>query len=667
MGLKKYSIKNNSDENIEAEEIFLDAEAIRSLEDKGKLEQPIKARNFILFYILIVSALFALFIRTGYLQIIKGEYYRNLAEGNRIKTYSLAAPRGIIYDRYGDPLVYNVPAFDLRVNLADFLVNSASVQEEILKEISVILRENQEKNSLARSEEKIPKAGNKSEEFKKKIKEAQGKTAQVVLVKNIEQSAALVLESLVSEWPGVRLVRNIHRQYILGENEAPILSHVLGYTGEINSADLGSQFSYGPDDEIGKTGLELQYEELLRGEAGKEEIEVDVFGQSRKFLALKPSEPGQSLGLFIDKGLQDKLYQSLNRIIGQISAPGGKVTKAAAVVVDVKNGGILALVSFPAFDNNIFSQGISSADYDVLIKNPDQPLFNRAIAGQYPPGSIIKPLIGSAALEERIVSPSQKINDSQGEISVVNPYNPQVVYTFSDWKIHGLTDIIKAIAESCNVYFYTVGGGYGNIDGLGIYRIKKYLQLFGLGELTDIDLPFEEDGLIPDENWKEETKKEKWYIGDTYHASIGQGDIMVTPLQMALATAAIANNGILYQPQIVDKIMDSEKNTIKDIEPKIIRENFISSENLAIVRKGMRESVISGSVQALGTLPVRAAGKTGTAQFGVSDKTHAWFTGFAPYENPEIALAVVVEGGGEGHRAAVPVAKEVFEWWFSQP
>ncbi|MCK4525480.1 MAG: penicillin-binding protein 2, partial [Candidatus Andersenbacteria bacterium] len=237
-------------------------------------------------------------------------------------------------------------------------------------------------------------------------------------------------------------------------------------------------------------------------------------------------------------------------------------------------------------------------------------------------------------------------------------------YRYPDWKAHGLVDLTKAIAQSCNVYFYTVGGGYGNIEGLGIDRIKKYANLFGLGNMLGIDLPGEKTGLIPDRQWKKDIKDERWYIGDTYHVSIGQGDVLATPLQIASYTAAIANGGKLFQPQIVDKIIDSDGNIVEDIDPKIIRENFIDLENIEWVQKGMRENVVSGSGISLSSLPVEAAGKTGTAQYYGNKKTHAWYIAYAPYDDPEIALAIIIEGGGEGHAAAVPVAKEVLEWYF---
>jgi len=261
-------------------------------------------------------------------------------------------------------------------------------------------------------------------------------------------------------------------------------------------------------------------------------------------------------------------------------------------------------------------------------------------------------------LQEKIISPTRIIIG--GEAIYVGSYQ------FLDWKAHGPVNLTKAIAQSCNIYFYTVGGGYGDIEGLGIDRIKKYSNLFGFGNLLGVDLPAEKPGLVPDKEWKESVKNERWYIGDTYHVSIGQGDVLATPLQIAAYTATIANGGKLFQPQIVDKIINDSNDLIEDIKPKIIRDNFIDSENIKWIQKGMRENVVYGSGVSLSTLPIEVAGKTGTAQYYGNQKTHAWYIAYAPYDDPEIAIAVIVEGGGEGHAAAVPVVKEVFGWYFGE-
>jgi len=656
MGQKKYFIKNKAREDIEAEEIFLDAEAIRSLKDKGKLEQPIKRHNFFLLYTLIVICLLVLFLRAGHLQLVKGEYYQNLAQGNRLRIYSLPAPRGIIYDRFQQPLVYNIPSFDLMVNLNDFLDKPLSVQEEILKKVAEVIKGGEIPNSLLN-------------DLKQKIAEARSQVSQLVLVKNIERSAALVLESLVKDWSGWRLEKNPRRQYIA----ASYFAHILGYTGQVDAADLKEHSNYSLNDQIGKTGLESQYESILRGQLGQEQIEVDSSGKTQSLLATKPAQPGQGLVLFIDQGLQEKLYQSLEKTLNLLGPKGSK-SRAAAVAIDPRNGGILALVSLPSFDNNLFTQGISQDDLAALKNDPNLPFLNRVMAGQYPPGSTIKPLIAAAALEEEIVKPFQQIN-CQGGLSIAHQYEPQIIYHFADWKEHGLTDIIRGIAQSCNVYFYTIGGGYGQLDGLGVSGIKKYLQYFGLGQASQIDLPHEAIGLIPDQAWKKRFKpNEEWYLGDTYHLAIGQGDVLVTPLQLTSAIAGLANGGILYQPQLVDKILRSEIpqnegsrfSILEDIPSKVIQQEFIKSENIEIVQQGMRQAVLTGSARSLADLPVKVAGKTGTAQFGVKGETHAWFVGYAPYKEPQIVLTILIEGGGQGYQAAVPVAKEVLKWYFEQ-
>lgn len=619
----------------------MDTEAIRSIEQKGKLEQPIKSRNFVIFFILIIICLFGLFLRSGYLQIVKGDYYQDLSQGNRLRIYPITAPRGIIYDQTGQPLVYNTPSFDLVVNLNDFFDNSKEKQEEILEKLVEVV------------------AG-KLEESLERVEEARGKVSQMVLLKGIERSAALILETLVDDWLGFRLEKNAQRQYAAGS----YLAHIIGYTGQVTPLDLEDNPDYWLNDQIGKSGLECFYEELLRGESGQEQIEVDSLGKTQRLLAVKLAKPGQGLVLHLDKNLQIKLQDSLDKMLKKLGYP--RKRKAAAMAVNPQNGSVLALVSLPSFDNNLFVQGISQEDLIDLENDPSQPFLNRALAGQYPPGSTIKPLIGAAALQENVVGLRQSI-DCHGAIAIANKYNPEIIYNFPDWKNHGSIGIIEAIAQSCNVFFYTAGGGYGRIEGLGLERIKKYLEYFGLGRNTGIDLPQEEIGLIPDQEWKEAAKSgEEWYLGDTYHLSIGQGDVLVTPLQMTMSLAAIANGGILYQPQIVDKIIDTEGNLVKDIPVQKMADGFIDSENIKIVQEGMRQAVLTGSARALAGLSVKAAGKTGTAQFGSQGETHAWFIGYAPYDNPEIVITVLVEAGGQGHEAAAPVAKEVLQWYFSQ-
>lgn len=629
-----YHIKRPAEFYLEPEEIFLDAQK----DQRQKLEEPIKKRNFVLFYVFI-GLIFILFLmRAAWLQVIKGDFYQTLAEKNRIRTVPIFTPRGIIYDKFGKQLVYNIPSFNLFVRVAD-LPKKKEDLENLINKISEILNR-------------------PSEDFKKIIEKSNPFSSEpLVLATDIERDKVLILKTEIQNLPGVSLEENPKRQYVFG----PYLAHILGYVGNLDKEDLREHPNYFLTEKIGKSGLESQYQEILRGQPGKKEIEVDTFSKEKKTIASFEGQAGKGLTLSVDSDLQNFLYDQLNKALAR-----EKLSGAAGVALNPQNGQILALVSLPSFDNNLLVQGLSQEDYLSLFENPGQPFFNRAISGQYPPGSTIKPLIGAAALEEKIIKPNQRIND-QGDLLIFNQYNPQTVYRFSDWKIHGPVDIYQAIAQSCNVFFYHLGGGYGEFQGLGLERLEKYLKLFGLGKLTGIDLPSEKKGFIPNENWKKETKKEDWYIGDTYHLSIGQGDITLTPLQLSLATAAIANGGILFQPQIVDKIIDSEKNVIKEIESKSIKiDKFISKENLKIIQEAMRQTVTAGSAQSLQSLPVKVAGKTGTAQISGNKKPHAWFTAFAPYENPTIILTILIEEGGEGSTKAVPVAKEVLEWYFSR-
>jgi penicillin-binding protein 2 len=320
--------------------------------------------------------------------------------------------------------------------------------------------------------------------------------------------------------------------------------------------------------------------------------------------------------------------------------------------MDPRNGKILALVSFPTYDNNGFIKG-DSEYITKLFQDKNDPLINRVISGGYPSGSTIKPMLAAAVLQEKIIDPNKNLT-CPGYINLYDK-SGNIYWTYKDWSTHGTVNMIKAIAESCDVYFYTVGGGYGNQQGLGITNIKKYLELFGWGQKTGIDLPEEKAGFVPDDIWKKQTKGEEWYIGDTYNTSIGQGDITVSPLQLTSAIAAIANGGKLFQPQL-----------LQDSQPKIIRENFIEQKNLDIVRRGMREAIVSGTAKSLNNLPIEVAGKTGTAETYKGKTPHAWFTAFAPYINPEIVISVLIENGSEMGGVTVAVTREALNWYFSK-
>lgn len=331
----------------------------------------------------------------------------------------------------------------------------------------------------------------------------------------------------------------------------------------------------------------------------------------------------------------------------------------ALVAIDPRNGEILALASAPTFDNNLFTQQKDPAALAALFQDERNPLFFRPTDGQYPSGSTMKPFVASAALSLGVITPTTTVN-STGGIRVGQ-------WFFPDWQSggHGITNVRKAIAQSVNTFFYMVGGGGDGFQGLGVSRLVPFLARFGFGQASGIDLPGEAIGLLPTPEWKEETKNERWYIGDTYHLAIGQGDVLVTPLQMAVATAAIANGGTVYQPRLVTTVEDAAGRR-SALGPQTKGELVASSQTLAVVREGMRDGVLDGSSRAMQSLPVSSAGKTGTAQFGNGSATHAWFTAFAPYEDPTLAIAVVVESGGEGHAAALPVARDVIAAYFER-
>ena len=482
-------------------------------------------------------------------------------------------------------------------------------------------------------------------------------------VKNLSHQELILFESGITEYPNCQVINNVVREYKDGE----VFAHVLGYTGKIKSEELSSAPElYSISDYVGRTGVENYYEEYLRKNPGKLRIERDALGEKISEEIVSLPESGKSLVLWLDADLQRKLETELEKKYKEIGAKGG-----VAIAMDPKTGGILALVSLPSFDNNLFQKGADPASLQSLLDDPQKlnPLFNRAISGKYLTGSTIKPLIAASALQEQIISPQKQIY-SPGFIEVPHQYNPEIVYRFEDWTVHGWVDMRKAIAQSCNVYFYTIGGGYGDQKGLGPTKIKEYLELFGWTAKTGIDLPGEATGFVPDVEWKRKTLGEGWWDGDTYYLSIGQEYLQISPLEVVNAFTAIANGGKLMEPKVVKEIIDSNKNMLEEIEPSIIREDFISPENLQVVKEGMRQAVTGfnspqASAVVLNSLPVSSAAKTGTAELG-NDRYHNWVTVFAPYEDPQIVLTIMIENVKGVQAAVLPVAKDILEWYFKQ-
>ena len=589
-----------------------------------------------------------IFARVAWLQIVKGDYYYSMAEGNRIRTQRIEAKRGIIYDRNMRALSSNTANFLLYFTPADLPKDEVKV-DEIVGEVSRIL------GDLA------------EDDIKEILKKVTGGTLEayqpLFIADDIEYEKAMLLYLKSDEWPGVVLTNKSRREYDLfcgdgrdAKSCVSTLSHILGYTGKISPEEL-EKFGgeYLQIDYIGKMGIEYFWEPDLRGVNGEKQIEVDAMGKEKKIINEEKGEDGHNLVLSIDVVLQKKLEEAVAAHLDEL-----KANRGSAVAMDPSNGEILALVSLPAYNNNAFARGITAEEYGKLIDNPDKPMFNRSVSGEYPSGSTIKPVIAAAALEEGIINENTTFL-SAGGMSIGQ-------WFFPDWKAggHGRTSVRKAIAESVNTFFYYIGGGYRDFRGLGVDRIVEYGKLFGLGTQTGVDLPGEASGFLPTKQWKREVRGERWYIGDTYHLAIGQGDILVTPLQVAAFTSVFANGGKLYRPHLVKEVLSSDDSLIMDMDITPVRENFIKDYNIRIVREGMRQAVTKGSARGLSALPVSAAGKTGTAQWSSKRSPHAWFTGFAPYENPEIVITVLVEEGGEGSSVAVPIAKEVLEWYFNE-
>lgn len=640
-GFKNRKVKQFFNEEIEPHEVFLDSLAKKKEEEMGlsekRLEVPLSEKIIQGFYIFFLIILFIFFAKTFQFQIIEGENFSLLAKENKTRIIKIPAKRGVVYDKSGSILVKNLPSFDLVCDKRD-LPQDPSERLNILREISVVIE-----RDLARLEKKV----------------VESIFNEVLLSQNLQHKTLILLETKIENLQGCKIEENTVRNYV----SATTFSHVLGYMGKVNQEELEILEDYSITDYIGKVGIEKSYEETLRGNPGKIQIEKDTLGRIKSEEKIAEPQPGKSLVLYLDANLQKKIEEQLQLSLQRVGAK-----KGTAVAMDPKTGGILALVSIPGFDNNLFSQGISRENLQEILDDPLEPLFNRAVSGEYPTGSTIKPLIASAALQENIIDPDQSIY-TEGKIEVPHEYNPEIIYTFLDWKNHGWVDLREAIAVSCNVCFYIYGGGYKELNGLGAQRIKKYLSLFGWGEKTGIDLPQEKEGFLPDPSWKKDVLNESWFIGNTYHLSIGQGYLRITPLQVATAFSAIANNGKLLKPKVVHQIVDTSTNSIQiveTIEPEIIRENFIDNENLKIVREGMREAVTYGSSVILNTLPVKAASKTGTAETGKEGYFHNWVTVFAPYDDPEIVLTIVIENVRETQVAALPVAKQVLEWYFSQ-
>ncbi len=621
---------------------------LRGGRQRWRSEKPRRAehaflsgQNLLLLQALIVVLFGTLTIQLVRMQVFEADEYQQRAENNRLRELQVLPLRGLIYDRNGVPLVQNVANYTAVITPADL---PGGHKDEVFARLGAVLN--------------MP-----AQEIAQKVREEDGNPYEAVVIKDeLDRDTALVLKELTPNLPGVELRVEARRRYPSGD----LTSHIVGYVGRISEEEYASlrPRGYILNDQVGKTGIEDDYEDVLRGKPGEELAEVDASGRQLDVLDARAAQPGQSVFLTIDLELQRQATEALRDFMGSSD-------NATAVVMDVNSGEILAMVSLPAFDNNLFSSAISQQELDDLLNQPGKPLVNHAIAEMYAPGSTFKTITGLAALQEGVASTNTVIT-SKGYITVENEYDPNVVYYFRDWAALGALDFYRGVAMSSDVYFYYLAGGKADegFRGLGEDRLARYARAFGLGELTGVDLPGESPGIVPDARWKEENWGETWYVGDTYSFGIGQGYLAVTPLQLLNAAATIANGGELLRPRLVKEIQDDHRNTVAAFGPEVRRQVPVNPDYLAVMAEAMRQSVDSGVASSAKVAGLSIAGKTGTAEFGEQHAdgkydTHGWFVGFAPFEDPEIAVAVFVQRGG-GFQNAAPVAARIFDYYFHQ-
>ena len=592
---------------------------------------------------LMVGAVFVLVLtlillmRLGYLQLFKHEHYQNLAENNRITLVPTLPNRGVIYDRNGKILADNFSGYTLEITLA-----KAGDLDALLKQLGELI-------------EITPKH---LRQFKR-LREESHEFETVPLKSKLTDEEVAILAANRYRLPGVDVKARLFRNYPAGES----LSHVIGYIGRINDRDLdnlresGKITNYKGGTHIGKVGLEQYYEDILHGKTGFEQMETDSAGRAVRILSQTPPVAGQDLILNLDMELQ----RVAEYVFGDY--------RGGLVAIDPNNGGVLAMVSKPGFDPNLFVDGIDPAIWKELNESTDTPMVNRPLRGIYPPGSTIKPFMALGALELGLRKPSDTISDP-GYYSLAGSS-----HRYRDWKKegHGTVDLHKSVVQSCDTYYYRLA-----VD-MGVDRMHDFLSRLGFGQKSGVDLPGESSGLLPSREWKEKRFKQPWMLGETVIAGIGQGYHLTTPMQLAAATAALANGGTFYRPRLVKAIRDSQTRQERIIPPEVAWKANFNPDNVARVHAAMMDVLKPGGTAAAAGMgaPYAIAGKTGTAQVvgikqgakydekRVADRhrDHALFVAFAPADAPRIAVAVLVENGGHGGSTAAPMARAVFDYY----
>lgn len=585
-----------------------------------------------------VSVLLAiLLLRFFYLQVVRHNYYQTLSEGNRIAVVPIVPNRGLILDRNGVVLARNYSGYTLEINQ-----NKTADIEATINNLSTLVA-----------------ITNKDRKRFNKLRAESHNFETLVIRNRLSDEEIARFAAQQYRFPGVEIKARLFRDYPFGERT----SHLIGYIGRINDTEVSQleesdlAANYRGSDYIGKTGLEQSYESDLHGTTGIEQVEVDAGGRAVRMISNTAPVSGNTLILSIDAKLQEIAQNSFGDYRG------------ALVAIDPNNGEVLAFVSKPGYDPNPFIDGIDTQSWDDLNNSPDVPLNNRALRGQYPPGSTIKPFMALTALNFHIRKPEQTINDAGVY------YLPGSSRQYRDWKAggHGSVNMFKAIQMSCDTYFY------GLANDMGIDNISDFLSRFGFGKQTGIDMEGETSGLLPSQEWKMKRYQQIWYPGDTVSVGIGQGYSLVTPLQLAFATATLANNGVAYQPHLVKEVQSPRSSENRFIAKDPLYDLNINPKDLDLVRRAMVAVTQPGGTAVYASLgaPYQIAGKTGTAQvvamkqgekYDVKKvderlRDHAWFIAYAPADKPRIAMAVLVENGGHGGGTAAPIARKVLDYY----
>ena len=694
-----------------------------------------------------LAATFLVFcLRLYSLQIVSGASYQEQAAVNRLREIDTPAPRGVIYDRNGEILARNRPSFVIAVIPADLppddIATEFNEQRIALERLLAVLEADSDREMAIRiAEVMFLHLGR--EDFRNTV-ESTGLTLSFRLVdlevlkldeegREILEEVPTLIPNLAEPLPVGGLLALLERAVAIGTQgssykpvsvlelvdreqafqvaeetyqlrgvhvlqkpvrEYPyreLAGHVLGFLGPIPKLAADNYKARGyedPNEPVGLNGLEYTYQDSLRGMPGKRLVEVDILGrESRTVNIVREPAPGLNLNLSLDIRLQEIMHNALARQLEETGAP-----HAVALAMDPRDGSMLGLVSLPSYDNNIFSEGLGE-EYQALEVEDDtrRPLYNYAIGGLYPPGSTFKLVTSTAALAEHVITPFTTLVD-RGPIYLPNfffPNDPTQAQEFVSWNhklniLHGPMTIVEGIGFSNDIFFYYLGGGFPDfMTGLGSERLAKWMRLYGFGELTGVDLPGEVAAFVPDEQWKRLTKAESWTTGDSYNMAIGQGDVLGTPMQVLVSTAAVANGGYVVKPQFVQQTVDKQNRVQWQYEPETQERLPVDPGLLAYVQKGMWYAVngVAGTAGNSRVEGITVAGKTGTAEFCAYDRElqdctdrddkgnlpfHAWYTAYAPYENPEIVVTVFVYSGGEGSAVAIPVAQEILDAWFNE-